>query len=128
MLQSGLFRLSGSISPATPSYQFYMIYPVDMCNPYLWPALQTTNASLTGSTLTTVGLSGQVFNNCSSVAGTFNSGGIWVTGTTPLDHGTTPRAHPAGHAHNTPRPNAPETSGASTHHALLRRDYVLDHG
>jgi hypothetical protein len=79
MLSSGLFKFASTSTTygvGNPSYQFYTMYPIDMCNPYLWPALQNTYAALTGVSLTTNMLTG-TYTDCNGNSGTF-VGGVWT--------------------------------------------------
>ncbi len=79
MLDSGLYRygVQRPYTSGNPSYQMYMIYPVDLCNPFLWPGLQKTYAALNGADLTTSSLTG-TYTDCSGKSGTFSSNGTWT--------------------------------------------------
>jgi hypothetical protein len=79
MLDSGLYSPSG----ANPTGQSYFIQASDLCNPYLWLGLASSNQSITGLNLATadfysIGGTTDVFSSCSGSPGTFQSGGTFT--------------------------------------------------
>jgi hypothetical protein len=79
MLDSGLYRygVKRLYNSGNPSYQMYMLYPIDLCNPYLWPGLEKTYAALNGVDLKASSLTG-TYTDCSGHSGTFTNNGIWT--------------------------------------------------